>query len=227
MVALRDIKERPEAEIAMFRKLVKKLEEERKKMEEETKKMEEERKKMEEERKKFNALVKDERNRFQERQMLQLEREKLEEERQRIIRERQLSAAAAVASMPLAVTTDTFVARTAAPGATLVSHASPVPVTIPTRSSVAQGSGSQSESLSSSSESLPESEVTNWLKSIGFASYAAKFHQYGYDSLQLVALLDEDDLNILEITLPGHRKGLLAAANKLRAVGELVAISTH
>jgi hypothetical protein len=33
---------------------------------------------------------------------------------------------------------------------------------------------------------------------------------------QLVAALDQEDLNTMEISLPGHRKGLLTAAAQLK-----------
>jgi hypothetical protein len=83
LAVVKDAKERPEQEIALFRKLAKKLEEERKKIEEERARFEEERKKMEEERKKFNNMLKDERKFQQERQLIEVERQRLDEERKR------------------------------------------------------------------------------------------------------------------------------------------------
>ena len=57
--------------------------------------------------------------------------------------------------------------------------------------------------------------VSQWLKEIGFEEYVSVFAAFGYESLHLVQLLDDGDLDIMSITKPGHRKALLTAAAEL------------
>lgn len=200
-VVLKDARERPEQEIEIFRKLTKKLEEERKKIEEERIKMEEERKKVEEERKRFETTLDEERKRHQERQMIEFERKKLEDERRTLTLMQQQQQMAAMAPTMLAAPAAPAPQVRAAPVVT----AAPVPAVThaPAPAPVA-----------ATSAAAPE--VAQWLRSEGFDQYAATFAQFGYHSMAVIALLDEDDLNIMGITLPGHRKGLLAGSSRLR-----------
>lgn len=57
--------------------------------------------------------------------------------------------------------------------------------------------------------------VPHWLKEIGFEEYIPTFAAFGYESLHLVQLLDEGDLDAMSISKPGHRKALLSAAADL------------
>lgn len=58
--------------------------------------------------------------------------------------------------------------------------------------------------------------VAQWLKAVGLDEHVSAFSSFGYESLHLVALLDEEDLNVMHITKPGHRKAILAAAADLK-----------
>lgn len=53
-----------------------------------------------------------------------------------------------------------------------------------------------------------ESEFLSWLKSIGLSMYEQNFCQHGYDDLDLLRMMDDDEesqmLQILGITLHGH-----------------------
>lgn len=60
-------------------------------------------------------------------------------------------------------------------------------------------------------------EVTNWLNSFNFGSYAEEFIAQGYDSLFVCSHLEEKDLDLLKITKPGHRKTLLLQAKILES----------
>ncbi len=76
------------------------------------------------------------------------------------------------------------------------------------------------EELSKECTDLPDpcvqpDEVTDWLKSFNFAMYATNFMENGYDSLFVCSHLDENDLDQLQITRPGHRKTLLLKSKEL------------
>eukprot|EP00049_Salpingoeca_infusionum_P023462 m.12236 g.12236 ORF g.12236 m.12236 type:complete len:488 (+) comp5813_c0_seq2:273-1736(+) len=60
-------------------------------------------------------------------------------------------------------------------------------------------------------------EVTSWLASIKLERYADAFISNGYDDMSMIPVLTEDDLNAMEITLPGHRKRFLMNAAKYKA----------
>jgi hypothetical protein len=59
------------------------------------------------------------------------------------------------------------------------------------------------------------SSMSQWLKEIGFEEYIPVFSAFGYESLHLVQLLDDGDLDIMSISKPGHRKALISAAADL------------
>lgn len=54
--------------------------------------------------------------------------------------------------------------------------------------------------------------IHQWLKSITLEQYAPQFQNNGYDLELAIKLLDETDLDLLGITISGHRKLLLYAA---------------
>eukprot|EP01122_Echinamoeba_exundans_P015240 TRINITY_DN7146_c0_g1_i1.p1 TRINITY_DN7146_c0_g1~~TRINITY_DN7146_c0_g1_i1.p1 ORF type:complete len:439 (+),score=92.31 TRINITY_DN7146_c0_g1_i1:16-1332(+) len=200
-LVVKESRERPEQEMQMFRKLTKKLEEERIKIEQARQQMEDERRRMEEERSKFDKALEEERKRLQDRQMIEYERKKLEDERQLLL---------AAQSRMISPQTQAPPPASVAPPATIL--AAPAP-SIPQNTYVAPTPAA--------------AEMFAWLKSEGFENYASTFAQFGYHSMSVIALLDEEDLKIMGITLPGHRKGLLAAAAKLRdsAVASVFALS--
>jgi hypothetical protein len=45
-----------------------------------------------------------------------------------------------------------------------------------------------------------------WLQEFCMEKYAAAFEQNGYDTLHVISVLDEGDLDALGITIPAHRK---------------------
>jgi len=49
------------------------------------------------------------------------------------------------------------------------------------------------------------------LTSPTYKDYFQQFMSNGYEKLSVVALMDFKDLDLLNIVLPGHRKGLMAA----------------
>jgi hypothetical protein len=189
-LVVKESRERPEQEMQMFRKLTKKLEEERIKIEQARQQMEDERRRMEEERSKFDKALEDERKRLQDRQIMDYERKKLEDERQLLM---------AAQSRMISPQTQTAPVPAAAPPAAVL----PAPVAPVTQSSNVTPTAASAAMIA-------------WLRNEGFDNYATTFVQFGYHSMAVIALLDEEDLNIMGITLPGHRKGLLAAATKLR-----------
>jgi len=56
-------------------------------------------------------------------------------------------------------------------------------------------------------------ELSKWLNSLGLEEYMEVFVRNGYDTMDLIGLLEEKDLDHMAITLPGHRKKLLHAAS--------------
>eukprot|EP00163_Fabomonas_tropica_P010083 TRINITY_DN2008_c0_g1_i1.p1 TRINITY_DN2008_c0_g1~~TRINITY_DN2008_c0_g1_i1.p1 ORF type:complete len:468 (-),score=147.68 TRINITY_DN2008_c0_g1_i1:177-1580(-) len=66
-------------------------------------------------------------------------------------------------------------------------------------------------------DELPQ-EVLDWLKSINLMRYADAFGENGYDDLEVIAELNDDDLNEIKV-LPGHRKKILMYARQLKEGG--------
>eukprot|EP00053_Salpingoeca_punica_P012892 m.115928 g.115928 ORF g.115928 m.115928 type:complete len:514 (+) comp16059_c1_seq2:620-2161(+) len=60
--------------------------------------------------------------------------------------------------------------------------------------------------------------VAEWLRRMNMGQYEAAFKAMGYDDLDVLADLDEADLTTLGVRLPGHRRKLLLAAQKLSYV---------
>jgi len=52
-------------------------------------------------------------------------------------------------------------------------------------------------------------EVREWLKSLNLQCYAESFISKGYDNIFVCCHLDESDLDIIGVDLPGHRKTIL------------------
>jgi hypothetical protein len=55
---------------------------------------------------------------------------------------------------------------------------------------------------------LPVTPI-KWLQKFGMEKYAHVFEQNGYDTLHIVSVMDESNLDTLGITIPAHRKLLL------------------
>jgi hypothetical protein len=45
-----------------------------------------------------------------------------------------------------------------------------------------------------------------WLQEFNMERYAAAFEQNGYDTLHLISVIDDGNLDALGITIPAHRK---------------------
>jgi hypothetical protein len=54
-----------------------------------------------------------------------------------------------------------------------------------------------------------------WLQEFGMERYALALEQNGYDSVHLVSVIDESELDTLGITIPAHRKLFLAKVKEL------------
>jgi len=61
------------------------------------------------------------------------------------------------------------------------------------------------------------SDVGRWLSKLGYEEYYERFMTNGFDKMEAIALLDVKDIESLNITLAGHRKGLIAAVMALQA----------
>eukprot|EP01135_Chromosphaera_perkinsii_P009402 Nk52_evm78s1737 gene=Nk52_evmTU78s1737 len=66
-----------------------------------------------------------------------------------------------------------------------------------------------------SPEALKCMPVREFLKAVNLDTYYQSFKDNGYDDIQLVTCIDKSDLDILNISLGGHRKKLVAAARAL------------
>jgi len=63
---------------------------------------------------------------------------------------------------------------------------------------------------------LEQQKVKNWLESVYLTGYTTKFLQNGYDNMLAISNLDQTDLDTIGISLPGHRKTLMVASQRLR-----------
>ncbi len=71
------------------------------------------------------------------------------------------------------------------------------------------------ENSTSPDPCVQPNEVADWLGSFNFSTYTAIFLDQGYDSLFVCSHLDESDLDLLQVTKPGHRKMLLLKSKEL------------
>jgi len=58
--------------------------------------------------------------------------------------------------------------------------------------------------------------VAEWLAQNGLSEYYQKFIDCGYESLEVCALIDDNELVAIDIAKPGHRKALINACQLLR-----------
>ncbi len=58
--------------------------------------------------------------------------------------------------------------------------------------------------------------VGEWLSEIGFSQYLEKFLAAGYDTLRVCQELTTEDLDMIGVTLPGHKKSIILASKELR-----------
>jgi len=68
-----------------------------------------------------------------------------------------------------------------------------------------------------SNRDLQLNALKNWLTGIGLEMYYTTFEASGYDTLDLIMMLNETDLDVMDIKTPGHRKSLLSSALLLRS----------
>lgn len=54
-----------------------------------------------------------------------------------------------------------------------------------------------------------------WLQEFGMERYALALEQNGYDSIHLISVIDESELDALCITIPPHRKLFLVKVKEL------------
>jgi len=62
--------------------------------------------------------------------------------------------------------------------------------------------------------------VTDWLELIGFSQYEAAFRDSGFEELPVIAYLDEDDLDLMDITDEDDRQQLMEEAFIVRCLLE-------
>eukprot|EP00055_Hartaetosiga_balthica_P007787 m.27392 g.27392 ORF g.27392 m.27392 type:complete len:521 (+) comp5936_c0_seq1:36-1598(+) len=60
--------------------------------------------------------------------------------------------------------------------------------------------------------------VKSWLGALLLSQYTSNFLDNGFDDLEVVSDITDEDLSALSITLPGHRKKLSLAVKRLRAL---------
>eukprot|EP00128_Syssomonas_multiformis_P013501 Colp12_sorted_trinity150504_noHs@33056 len=77
------------------------------------------------------------------------------------------------------------------------------------------GSATDTE-VEDTEEGKAQQAVQQWLTSHGFGKYAEAFIDAGFDNLVLLSNLTEEDLDMVRVTKPGHRKGLLVEVAKLK-----------
>jgi len=68
-----------------------------------------------------------------------------------------------------------------------------------------------------SKRDLQLNSLKSWLTDIGMEIYYKNFEDTGYENLDIIMMLNDNDLDAMEITSPGHRRAILNAALKLRA----------
>ena len=67
-----------------------------------------------------------------------------------------------------------------------------------------------------------ESAVSAWLNFLQMDSYSQEFVDNGYDDLETVKKIGEEDLDAIGVTAPSHRAFLLDAVKVLREQGRVV-----
>lgn len=64
---------------------------------------------------------------------------------------------------------------------------------------------------------MDASGISMWLRELHLDRYEPNFLDNGYDDWEVITHLDDEDLDAMKITLPGHRKKILLAVKKLAA----------
>ena len=59
-------------------------------------------------------------------------------------------------------------------------------------------------------------EVHNWFQETKLTQYEQMFLENGYDVLEVIAAITDDELREIGVNLPGHRKKILLKASSLR-----------
>lgn len=155
--------------------------------------MEDERKRMQEERQKFEQMIQDERQRVEDRRKLDIERYAIEEEKKALF---QLKTSGGTPSIPQPSLPKLPLKKSTLPSGYVNT---PLPTQPPL-----------------SSDQQQTQLVFAWLEKHGFGDFKIEFESGGFITLALIALLDEEDLKMMDIPPQAHA-GLLHAAAKLRS----------
>jgi len=67
---------------------------------------------------------------------------------------------------------------------------------------------------------LPLDNVSLWLQECGLGEYVQVFKTAGYDDINLIKILNEEDLDAMGIDKPGTRKKILMYADQLKQITE-------
>ena len=59
-------------------------------------------------------------------------------------------------------------------------------------------------------------EVHNWFQETKLTQYEQMFLENGYDDLEVIAAITDDELREIGVNLPGHRKKILLKASSSR-----------
>lgn len=59
-------------------------------------------------------------------------------------------------------------------------------------------------------------DVRSWLAKSNLQRFEEIFENSGYDDLEVIAEINEADLDAMEISLPGHRKKILLRVQQLK-----------
>ena len=60
-------------------------------------------------------------------------------------------------------------------------------------------------------------DIKEWAEDNNIQDYLDKFIEAGFDTLDVISEIEQNDLDYMQITLPGHRKKILLAISKLKA----------
>ena len=76
-------------------------------------------------------------------------------------------------------------------------------------------SSMESKSTTAPQKPVPKS-VDEWLNTLNLSQYIDNFVKNGYDNLKICSELTAEDISILQITLPGHKRTLEIATKELK-----------
>lgn len=62
---------------------------------------------------------------------------------------------------------------------------------------------------------LEQESIIRWLTEMDFQEYIKLFFDNGFDSIEVIKAITEEDLTKMGISKPGHRKKILLSVNKI------------